>query len=35
MQVQLLSTYPVFGEKNVSLKDGKSLKIFKVPDFDR
>jgi hypothetical protein len=35
MQVQPLSTYSVFGEKNVSLEDGKSLKIFKVPDFEK
>jgi hypothetical protein len=35
MQIRPLSTYSVFGEKNVSLKDGKSIKIFKVPDFDR
>jgi hypothetical protein len=29
MQVRPLSTYSVFGEKNVSLKDRKSLKISK------
>jgi hypothetical protein len=30
MQVQPLSTYSVFGEKNVSLKDRKSLKSSKL-----
>ena len=29
MQIQPLSTYSVFGGKNVSLKDGKSLKFSK------
>ena len=29
MRVQPLSTYSVFGGKNVSLKDGKSLKFPK------
>ncbi len=29
MQIQPLSTYSVFGAKNVSLKDGKSLKFSK------
>src|SRR5712664_3877418 len=34
-QIQPLSTYSVFGEKKVSLKHEKSLKLCKTPDFGK